>query len=71
MRQGCVLGSFQGFFDFIATAEDDGEFTVRVYFNALDHLPDDGVIILIAILFPLLDHLLDLLETLLPGHIIG
>lgn len=36
----------EAFFDNISAAKDDFQFSIRVYFDALDHLADDGIVIL-------------------------
>ena len=52
----------EAFFDNISAAKDNFQFSIRIYFDALDHLSDDGIVILKFILFPGFDDLLDLFE---------
>ena len=56
--------------DLVAASEDDAEFAILVYFDAFDHLADDGVIIGLAVLFSLVDSFLDNRQTLLIGVVL-
>ena len=57
------------FFDNISAAKDDFQFFIWIYFDALDHLADDGIIILESFLFSLRDNLPDLIETVIGGAV--